>query len=1170
MKSALRAIVVGCCRWFESIGLLVLLMLALGACGSAGGGGGSGAAGDGGSSDGGSSAGGAMSGAAGHSGNPSVGGGSDEMAGMPEQGDDAGAANGGETGSDAGNGGNVSHAGANNGGSANGGAAGSANGGAAGSAGGSSPPPIYTIGGRVTGLASGKTLVLHNGTDDLALTQNGDFTFATAIASGTGYTVTVKTQPLGELCTVSDGSGTVSNANVMTVGIDCVAESFSVGGLVSGLGQNKTLVLRNNGGNDLSLTQNGSFTFTAPIVSGGSYAVSVAAQPSGQICSVSNGGGNVLADAISNVSVTCSNNSYSLGGTLLGLPSGKSVALQLNGGSPLVLNGNGQFTFTTAVADGAGYTVVVSTQPIGMTCSVNGGTGTVNGANVTTVAVNCSTNAYTVGGVVSGLAAGKALVLRDNGGDDLTLTSNGIYAFATPITSGSNYTVTLQTAPKGQTCNVVNAGGTVGTSNVTTVNVFCSDLPYTVGGNISGLTGGQLLLNINGGVNFGFSQNGAFTIPGTLSDGQSYTVAVAAQPAGQLCSLTHATGTIDAANVTNVTATCAPAYLVTAVVQTLAAGQTLVLQNNGGDNLTVNGPVSNNNATFSTKVLDGATFNVTILTQPSGQTCKVTNPTGTVTGANASGPVVTCSQLTISIAAPSLANATRVSAYLFSGSALVAGRQNISLDASGGASFLLSTASSTLSSVTADNTFSPAALLNGAYSVLVSIDKSNNGLLAANADDWNYFSAVTIAGPTTLSLTAASFKSYLNFGLTFSGQTALANMNYFCAAHLPGGDVFTDFAQRTLFGVANGTVNASGTGSLVSGVIAQGTFDFSCLADNANASSGAVELQPYSLSTGKGVDSGFDYVASQSQVAVQAAGSAAVSGFALANFNTGSTACSGSYTSGGNGTAGTGSFNGNNNSALLTGSAPSGCVAGTATGVHKTATVQTVSGSGASHYSYGSAYLTNRTGTSFTMIIPLTNTSGSAKAGIGVAFNGVTFLDATSTTIGVSVAAKIAGSSCVSGSSTMSTCLGAGELGYLLVSGSGYPTVSSVNFTISDNSTVSGMNAKVIPQTFTRYSDGELRIRATNSGLGNGDLSTLSTSNFSFVVTFDQNDTPTDWTTLSTGFADHVFAGNHIAGTSAPKNSLVLVHLANGAPLDISSPKIKVFLSFGDTTTVAN
>ena len=354
------------------------------------------------------------------------------------------------------------------------------------------------------------------------------------------------------------------------------------------------------------------------------------------------------------------------------------------------------------------------------------------------------------------------------------------------------------------------------------------------------------------------------------------------------------------------------------------------------------------------------------------------------------------------------------------------------------------------------------------------------------------------------------------------------------------------------------------------GVLAQGSFDFTCLADNPNPSSGSVELQPYSVTTGKGVDSGFDYVANQSQVAVQAAGTAAVSGFTLANLDTGTTVCSGSFTSGGSGTPGTGAFNGNNNSSLMAGTNPAGCVAGTATGVHKTASVGTVSGSGAAHYTYGSAYLTNRTGASFTMIIPLTNTSGSAKAGVGVAFNGVTFLDSTSTSIGVSFAAKIAGSSCVSGSSTMSTCLGAGETGYLLVSGNGYPMVSSVTFTISDNSTVAGMNAKVIPQTFTRYSDGELRLRVTNSGLGNADLSTLSTSNSSFVVTFDQNGNPTDWATLNSGFADHVFAGNHIAGTSAPKSSLVFFRAASSTPLDESSPKIKVFLSFGDTTTAPN
>ncbi|HEY4105826.1 MAG TPA: DUF4369 domain-containing protein [Polyangiaceae bacterium] len=1029
---------------------------------------------------------------------------------------------------------------------------------------------VRTVGGSVSGLASSASVVLeNNGADDLIVTQNGTFTFATSIASGSGYAVTVKTQPLGQLCTVTHDTGN-ANANVNDVSVSCVTQSYTIGGTLNGLGTGKNLVLRDNGGNDLTLTQNGTFAFSTPIASGANYAVSVFTQASGETCTVDDGNGAVVGANVTNVSITCSSNSYVIGGSLSGLPSSRTVVLQDNGGSNLSLQQNGTFSFATKVADSAGYTVTVSEQPFGMTCSVSNGVGTVDGADVTTVSVNCSLNAYTIGGSVSGLDAGKALVLQDNGGDDLTITANGNFTFATPVTSGSTYAVSVQNQPKGQSCSVGLASGTVSNASVTLVSVSCGDLPYSVGGTITGLAASsQVLMNINGSTGFGFTQNGPFTLPGSLSDGQSYDVEVTFQTFGQLCTIANNIGTINAANVTNLVVTCNPAFFLSVNVQTLAAGQTVVLQNNGGNNLTVKGLVTNGSSSFNAPVVDQTQYNVTVLTQPAGQTCTVKNGTGTINGKNTSGPVVLCSQLTVSIQAPAIASASRANAYVFQGSTLVAGWQSIGVDASGNGSALMSDANSTISSLTANGQFFAHAFLDGSYTVLVQVDKTGNGIQAGNADDWNYFGTVAISGPTTLTLTNANLKPYLNFGLTFSGQSALAGMNYFCAAHLPAGNIFSDFAQRTLFGDATGKVDGAGNASIVSAAIVQGAFDFSCLADNANASSGGTELQPYSMTSGKGVDSGFDYVATKNGVSVTTAGTMAISGFTPANFSTGTLACSGTYTSGGTGTPGAGSFNGNNNSSLMTGN--SSCVAGTAMGTtHKTISVETPTGSGASHYNFGTAYLENRVGTSFSLVLPFTNTSGSAKAGIGISFSTVTFKDQNGASLGSPFLVKVAASTCVSGSSTISTCLGAGETGYIVMNGSGYPAVTSVAFPIADNSTVAGMNARIIPQSFTRYSDGELRVRVTNTGNGNGDLSTLSTSNNSVLVAFDQNGNPSDWTLFNEGFAEHIFAGNDIVGTSAPKNSLVFVLPSTDAPIDAASPQIKVFLSFGDTATAPN
>jgi hypothetical protein len=84
------------------------------------------------------------------------------------------------------------------------------------------PPPTYTIGGTVSGLPSGDSVVLQdNGKDDLTVIANGSFTFATALASGAAYSVTVSTTPPAETCLVGSGAGTVASADVSSVVVTC-------------------------------------------------------------------------------------------------------------------------------------------------------------------------------------------------------------------------------------------------------------------------------------------------------------------------------------------------------------------------------------------------------------------------------------------------------------------------------------------------------------------------------------------------------------------------------------------------------------------------------------------------------------------------------------------------------------------------------------------------------------------------------------------------------------------------------------------------------------------------------------------------------------------------------------------------------------------------------------
>ncbi len=164
---------------------------------------------------------------------------------------------------------------------------------------------------------------------------------------------------------------------------------------------------------------------------------------------------------------------------------------------------------------------------------------------------------YTVGGTISGLSG--TVVLQDNDTDDLSLSTDGPFAFATALKNQSTYAVTVRAQPPGQTCVVANGSGTICDANVTNVTVSCSpscsSSRYTVGGTITGLSG-TIVLQDDGGDDLGLSADGSFTFSTTLADCSDYSVTVLAQPSGQTCTVASGSGTIAGANVTSVAVSC--------------------------------------------------------------------------------------------------------------------------------------------------------------------------------------------------------------------------------------------------------------------------------------------------------------------------------------------------------------------------------------------------------------------------------------------------------------------------------------------------------------------------------------------------------------------------------------------------------------------------------------
>jgi uncharacterized repeat protein (TIGR03803 family) len=306
------------------------------------------------------------------------------------------------------------------------------------------------------------------------------------------------------------------------------ASNYTIGGSVSGLSADASVVLLDNGADALTVSANGTFTFAAAIATGAAYAVTVSKAPNGETCAVNHGSGTMSLTNVTNVSVVCTTTvaaTHTIGGNISGLSSGASVVLLDNGADALTVKANGAFTFAAAIATGSTYAVTVGTSPSGEACSVSNSSGTVGSADIATVSVTCTATAsvtYTIGGSVTGLSSGATLILLDNGGDALTVTANGIFTFRMSVVSGAAYAVTVSTAPSGATCTVSNGSGAA-RANVTNVTVRCvpavasTTLFYSFGPNTGtdGIGPNSLIVARDGNF-YGTTANGGTTGTGTV------------------------------------------------------------------------------------------------------------------------------------------------------------------------------------------------------------------------------------------------------------------------------------------------------------------------------------------------------------------------------------------------------------------------------------------------------------------------------------------------------------------------------------------------------------------------------------------------------------------------------------------------------------------------------
>lgn len=179
----------------------------------------------------------------------------------------------------------------------------------------------------------------------------------------------------------------------MKVSAVFAVNTYSISGRLSGLVKGTQVVLQNNGGDNLTLAANGEFRFAKELLDGRPFAISVLTQPisPNQTCTVTNGSGKVSEKDVTNVTVNCVLNKYSIGGTLSGLPDNDRVILQDNMTDNLVVGANGAFTFAKPLDDGSEYKVTILSLPKRphWTCDLRNADGRLAGKNVTDVVVDC-------------------------------------------------------------------------------------------------------------------------------------------------------------------------------------------------------------------------------------------------------------------------------------------------------------------------------------------------------------------------------------------------------------------------------------------------------------------------------------------------------------------------------------------------------------------------------------------------------------------------------------------------------------------------------------------------------------------------------------------------------------------------------------------------------------
>ncbi|MDH5376749.1 MAG: hypothetical protein OEX00_00325 [Gammaproteobacteria bacterium] len=449
----------------------------------------------------------------------------------------------------------------------------------------------FTISGVASGL-EGTGLKLKNtvkNTDGIIkgeqyITVSGnEFGFSSPVLSGWSYNLSIAEQPQFpfQSCNITQqASGTISDGDVNSVSIACITNEYTVSGNVSNLlGSNLKLskkILDSTGQvigepDIFSASNSGSFdfSFNEKVKSGYTYVLDVNSQPTSpwQTCNIVEGKTAKVQDSpILTPKIVCTTNTYKVAGEVNNLL-GSGLDLQLvvtdqsnntiaTQAKSIVGTGTIHFDFETGIESGHLYKIIATSQPELPYQTCVDIEGTITNSNQSNLTVDCSTNAYKIGGNLTGLYDTSSLELISNEGETLTLSQNGAFFFETPTKSGEDYSISVSKHPAGQKCSIDKPTASVTNLEIMDIAISCQNESYAVGGTISGHSGqiqiknstGEALTIAEGQTTFRFSEKVEFP--------NSYSVDLLTKPFRQDCFVDNSSGRIDEVEVNNISIVC--------------------------------------------------------------------------------------------------------------------------------------------------------------------------------------------------------------------------------------------------------------------------------------------------------------------------------------------------------------------------------------------------------------------------------------------------------------------------------------------------------------------------------------------------------------------------------------------------------------------------------------